>query len=102
MHDLRDRLLLEIHPQIRVDRLLVRVVHAREPLDFPPSCLGVQALAIRFLAELERRCDVDLEEGSSRRSSGLLDDVSGSLSRVGVRGGGGSDDSGASSGELSL
>lgn len=106
MNDLGHALSLHVDRELRVRRRLVLPVDtsidAGETLDLPTTRLRVGAPPVGLLAVLERRRDVNEEEGSAGGSSGALDDVARGLARAGVRSGRGGDDGGTGAGELGL
>lgn len=70
--------LRQVDSQVRLDRVLVGVVDASEALDLASAGGLVDAAAVRLLGVLERRGDVDEEEGArlldqlARLTAGLL------------------------------
>jgi hypothetical protein len=51
-----------INNQIRLLGLLIRIIHARETLDFARTRLGIHTPTIRLLRMFQRRSDMDEEE----------------------------------------
>ena len=72
--------LLGVEHELGAHRLLVRVRHAGELLDLALERLLVEALHVAAGALVDRRLDVDLDEGADR-----LDPVAGLLPRLLVR-----------------
>jgi hypothetical protein len=64
----------QINHQIRLLRVLIRVINTREALDLASARLGINTALIRLLGVLQRRSNVDEVEGSV-----LLDRLAGSL-----------------------
>ena len=69
---LLDRLLAGVEGDLGVERGLVRVVDAGETLDLAGAGLGVEALDVAPLADLDRGVAVDLDEVPPGKLPGVV------------------------------
>ena len=96
MNNVADSLLANIHNKVRLDGVLIRIIHTGKPLDFAAASTRVYPAPVGLFAVLQRRGDVDEVRGPE-----LLD----GLLRLGTRvlewGDGRGDDSSASAGQFS-
>lgn len=96
MHNTAHALLGHIDGKVGILRGLIRVIDTGEALDLATTSLGVDPALVSVLTVLERRVDVDEEEGATEVGDGLA----GSLTRVLVGGDRGRDDGGTGAGEF--
>lgn len=95
VHDGADVLLGQVNGQIDLLRSLIRVVDTGEALDLAGAGSLVDALAVRLLAVLERRGNVDQEKGTR-----LFNKLSSVLASILIGRNGGSDDGSTGLGQL--
>lgn len=99
MDDLWNRLLGNIHRQIRLRWCLVDIVNASKAPNLPTSGLGIVPLSVRLLTVLQGCSDMYKEEVPAR-SAGMGDGVLGRFARMFVRGDGSGDDGCTSTGQF--